>query len=146
MEKKIDAYYTKEASESAATKRARSEGSSVGDSPSSKKQHIFGFDSEDIELPDDAPFWVPLMFKCLDRVNEHIVQIGSKFEKFTSDINEKIQEVQKQADTKIESVASTVKEFAKEQNDKISELEKSVVFLSGYGGITEKNEDFRRTS
>ena len=132
----IETYFNKvgeaeqEDDEKTSTKRPRSSGNSVGDSPSSKRVVL---DDEDVlvSIPDDAPFGVPLMFKALDRVNAQVIDASDKVDKFMERIEEKIVEIEKETVKKVDKLAESVKEIIKGQDSKINELTDSVKFLAG---------------
>ena len=119
-----------EGTEGIASTRLRSEDSSTSESPSSKRL-LCDADDEEIILPDDAPFWVPMMFKALDRVNSQVMGVSLKFDNFTIEIEERIDKIQKKTDEKFDVLRESFEDKSKEQDTQISELTESVKFLSG---------------
>ena len=129
---KIDTYFKKDIGESGdaevtdnqSSKRMRSEGSSVGDSPSTKKTVLDADDT--LNLPEDAPFWVPTLFKSIDRINLSIHMLNSKVDAFKTEVNTKLEDIKLSTDTKIQNLEDQYNE----QAAKINELTESVKFVS----------------
>ena len=110
-------------------KRIRSEGSSEGgDSPAFKKG-IFDEDAS-LLLPEDAPFWVPTLFKCIDKLNATIHVMSVKFDTFKTDVERKLIDIKVTTEEKIKSLNVSLDNTVVEQKKEIQELTESVKFIS----------------
>ena len=111
-------------------KRIRSEGGSDGgDSPSHKKVAV---DAEDasLMLPEDAPFWVPTLFKAIDKLNAHIHVMTIKFDTFKTDVEKKMIGIKESTNEKIKCLDVSLNKTIVDQNTQIQELTESVKFIS----------------
>ena len=131
----IESYFNKvdtetEGNDTVTSKRLRSDGSSASESPSSKRIE-YDDEANSISIPEDAPFWVPLLFKAFDRVNDHVLELSTKFDNFTCEVEVKLGEIQKETETKFQKLAESFKDTIKVHDTKIEELTDSVKFISG---------------
>lgn len=103
-----------------AKKRSLSSSSPIttNESPVNKRRAIFSFDGDDeevYEVPDDAPVWVPLMFKSFDKLTQRMVdlyskvdEVGAKFDTFKSDVNTQIADFKSEVNKKVEDLELAV--------------------------------------
>ena len=135
-ESKIESFFGKgndqsieeKENENMTQKRARSDGSSIGTSPTSKNTLL----DEDgcLNLPEDAPFWVPTLFKSIDKINVSMHVINAKLDGFKSEIDQKLANVQSSSDAKIKTLEDTLRQSNEENAKTISELTDGVKFIS----------------
>ena len=138
MEAKIDNYFTKENDDGkdiqdiddVTAKRLRSDGSSTGDSelPSSKKLALDT--DETLLLPNDAPFWVPTLFKAIDKLQISVHVMSQRLEAFKNDVDNKLTDIKADTNSKISNLEKKFNEKSEEQQMTISELTDSVQFMS----------------
>ena len=124
-----------------ATKRSRSEIlSSSSHSPTCKK---IVYDSEDecLQLPEDAPYWVPTLFKSIDAITAKLEDIEIKFDTFQSDVNLRIDAIQKDTDIKVQNLSDKFIKTSDENSKKINDLTESVIFLSKAYDDQKKTDD-----
>ena len=69
-------------------------------------------------MPDDAPVWVPLMFKSFDKLTQRMVDLYSK-----------VCEVRTKFDTFKSDVNTQIADFKSEVNKKVEDLELAVDFI-----------------
>ena len=62
-------------------------------------------------MPDDAPVWVPLMFKSFDKLTQRMVdlyskvcEVGTKFDTFKSDVNTQIADFKSEVNKNVEDL------------------------------------------
>ena len=104
--------------DSSTAKRGRSEGSSGEDTPFLKK--IIRDPSDvTLELPNDAPFWVPTLFRKIDELVDYVHDMTEKQEVFKAAVEQKIA----QTNDKFETICN-------ESRKEIAELKHSVEFIS----------------
>ena len=126
---KIDSYFPKEDEETNTPKRARSEGSSESGSPANKKTVV---DTDDVSLmlPEDAPFWVPTLFKSIDKMNVSIHVMTVKFDSFKVDLEKQLSDIKSNTHSKFQILNENIERSKTEQNREIAELTESVQFIS----------------
>ena len=131
--KTIDTYFPKEdvdAIESQASddtnKRMRSI-DSTGNSPSPKKVALT---DDTLLLPEDAPFWVPTLFKAIDKVNMTVEIMSAKVEAFKVGVENRLNDLRLETDNKVKFIESKVQEKSDEQHKTIVELTESVEYMS----------------
>ena len=133
---KIDNYFVKESEESAtpqvieesSTKRLRSDGSSTTETPSPKK--IALGDDETLLLSDDAPFWVPTLFKSIDKINLGVHVMSSKLDAFKVEVENKINVVKNSAESKLIELEMKFTDKINKQEKSISELTAGMNYIS----------------
>ena len=107
----IKKYFSKESTdggeiqsnEEGHAKRIRSEGSTGGASPSSKQLALS--DDETLLLLEDAPFWVPTLFKNMDKITVSIHVMSAKLEAFKNDVESRINDLKVDTESKIKTIA-----------------------------------------
>ena len=144
---KIDNYFNKDTEETelqeSSSKRLRCNLSSSGDTPSPKKTAIG--DDPTLLLPEEAPHWVPTLFKSIDQINQSVEQMSIKLDTFKVEIDIKIEGVMKQTDIKLKELESSFTERLSQQDKIISELSEGVKFVSeGYEEQKKLNEELSK--
>ena len=110
-------------------KRSRSEGSTDDDTPFLKKVIRDPMDVT-LELPEDAPYWVPALFKKMDQLVDYVHSITEKHDTFKAVFEQKIIETTEKFET-----------ICTENNNEIADLKKSVEFISdAYDDQKKQNE------
>ena len=94
------------------SKRDRSEQSSVSSSITSPvtKKYIIGSETDDmLKLPEDAPFWVEILFKSIDRISSRIEDICSTCDNLKSEVDAKLAKITAETDKKIVDITTQLK-------------------------------------
>ena len=115
---------------STAEKRSRpiSSDSSLRLSPSSKKV-IYDGEQELYTFDEEPPFWVPMLFKIMDKVNANVSELKESLNTVSSTLTH---------------VQDSFNSYRTATNEKIAELEKSVEFFSAeYETQKAVNESFK---
>ena len=112
--------------ESSSSKRNRSSGSTDSPSAPSAKRTVYDGDENVFSIPEDAPFWVPMLFKSMDNVSRKVSDLASLFEDYKTHVEAKITKFKDETDTKIadlEGKISTIIDEKAAMAATISDLE-----------------------
>ena len=133
----IENYFQKDAvvgeeevAQDSSQKRSRSEGSSASASPDAKKPAYGETEDDTLKLPNDAPFWVPTLFKSIDKINANMHVMSIKFDVFKADMDKKIDAIKTDTEVKVKNLEENMEEVYNKQNESISELTDGVKYVS----------------
>ena len=117
--------------EKTSSKRERSNIlSSSSESPASKK-HIRESEDDCLKLPEDAPFWVEILFKSIDRMSAKLEDIGITCDTLKSDVDTKLATLKAETDKKVRDLADQFIKASNDNSKQIQDLTDSVNYISG---------------
>ena len=94
-------------------------------SPQSKKV-IYDGEEAVYTFEDDPPFWVPMIFKIMDKVHMNVCEMKESFDK-VQEIQKSFDEYKETTDIKIRNLETAAHEYKSETDQKIAKLEQALV-------------------
>ena len=102
------------------SKRNRSSDGTGSVTSPSPKRTVYDGDNEVFSLPEDAPFWVPMLFKSMNNVSQKVSDMASLFEDYKTHVEARITKFKEATDKRIDALESAMT-AEKEKNAKMSD-------------------------
>lgn len=94
-------------------KRDRSSDGSSSSTAPSPKRTVYDGESEVFSIPEDAPFWVPMLFKSMDSISQKVTDMTNLFDDYKNHIDKRINAFEESTIKRIDALEASLEDVKK---------------------------------